>query len=154
MPINYSKYPANWLSEIRPRILKRAANKCEFCSIPNYAVGCRNEDGNFIPTSGNVHHDKAGNGELPLAEARKVVAHCKDVDYNNLIIIILTIAHLDHDVENHQVQDERLAALCQKCHLDYDRENNTNKRRVKRYKHSLFPEGYIVFPHFKYRSPD
>ena len=75
-----------------------------------------------MPTSGNIYHNKADNGTLPLTEARKLVAHCQDLDDNHLIIIILTIVHLDHDVDNHQVKDERLAALCQKCHLDYDKE--------------------------------
>jgi hypothetical protein len=30
MPINYSRYPKNWKTEIRPRIMKRANNTCEF----------------------------------------------------------------------------------------------------------------------------
>ena len=30
MPIDYKKYPPNWLTEIRPRILKRAGGRCEF----------------------------------------------------------------------------------------------------------------------------
>ncbi len=29
MPIDYKKYPKNWLSEIRPRIMQRANNTCE-----------------------------------------------------------------------------------------------------------------------------
>jgi hypothetical protein len=36
MPIDYSRYPANWLTEIRPRILERAGNKCEWCKAENY----------------------------------------------------------------------------------------------------------------------
>ena len=36
-------------------------------------------------------------------------------------IVILTTAHLDHDPENWDVDDSRLAALCQRCHLGYDR---------------------------------
>ncbi len=31
MPIDYSKYPPNWKTEIRPAILKREGNKCKFC---------------------------------------------------------------------------------------------------------------------------
>ena len=38
MPINYSKYPKNWKTEIVPRILKRANNKCEVCGIENYST--------------------------------------------------------------------------------------------------------------------
>ncbi len=34
--------------------------------------------------------------------------------------VVLTIAHLDHDETNHQVSMDRLAALCQLCHLRYD----------------------------------
>lgn len=78
MPIDYKKYPKNWLSEIRPRVIKRADNKCEFCGVENYSI---KENGTKV---------------------------------------ILTIAHLDHDSENFQVKDERLAALCQACHLKYD----------------------------------
>jgi 5-methylcytosine-specific restriction endonuclease McrA len=35
MPINYQDYPANWKSEIRPRILARANDKCEECGVSN-----------------------------------------------------------------------------------------------------------------------
>lgn len=34
--------------------------------------------------------------------------------------IVLTIAHLDHDHKNWSVKDERLKALCQRCHNRYD----------------------------------
>jgi 5-methylcytosine-specific restriction endonuclease McrA len=34
--------------------------------------------------------------------------------------IVLTVAHLDQDPRN--CSDDNLRALCQKCHLDYDRE--------------------------------
>jgi hypothetical protein len=33
--------------------------------------------------------------------------------------VVLTVAHLDHDLVDHS--DENLAALCQRCHLTYDR---------------------------------
>jgi 5-methylcytosine-specific restriction endonuclease McrA len=80
MPIDYKKYPPNWKSEMRPRILKRAGNRCEFCGAENH----------------QPH---------PLTGSK----------------VVLTIAHLDHDPQNWDVKDERLAALCQKCHLAYDR---------------------------------
>ena len=44
MTCNYKYYPANWHTEIRPRILKRADNKCEICGVENYAVGYWIED--------------------------------------------------------------------------------------------------------------
>lgn len=33
--------------------------------------------------------------------------------------VVLTVAHLDHDIENNSLLN--LMAMCQKCHLDYDR---------------------------------
>ena len=44
--------------------------------------------------------------------------------------VVLTVAHLDHDKENHQVSDDRLVALCQACHLGYDREHHNHVRRM------------------------
>ncbi len=87
MPIDYKKYPANWKTEIVPRIKERDGHKCKFCGIENYAI--------------------KPNGTK----------------------VILTIAHLDHDAENHNVTDDRLVALCQKCHFGYDRHRHQAKRK-------------------------
>lgn len=46
--------------------------------------------------------------------------------------VVLTIAHLDHDHDNWDVADDRLAALCQRCHLNYDRPRHINKRKYGR----------------------
>jgi hypothetical protein len=43
--------------------------------------------------------------------------------------VVLTIAHLDHDSKNNDVADERLAALCQACHLRYDLWRHIMKRK-------------------------
>lgn len=54
-------------------------------------------------------------------------------EYPGIVRIVLTVAHLGtphpdgtpgdkHD--KHDVRPENLAALCQKCHLDYDREDH------------------------------
>ncbi len=56
--------------------------------------------------------------------------------------VVLTIAHLDHDAENHAVEYDRLKALCQKCHNNYDmprrRENARKTREKKKLLQSLF----------------
>lgn len=41
MPIDYKKYPTNWLTEIRPRIMLRANNTCE-------AQGCDFRHGEVV----------------------------------------------------------------------------------------------------------
>lgn len=47
------------------------------------------------------------------------------------IKVVLTIAHLDHDPDNWDVEDERLAALCQKCHMNYDKNGKQNRMFYK-----------------------
>lgn len=130
MPCDYSKYPSNWKTEIRPAIMKRANNCCEFCGVKHYSVGNRNGE-NFTPTAGNIKHDAAGNGELSYKEARELVTQNNELsDGNNLIVIVLTIAHLDHDVNNNDFTN--LKALCQRCHNRHDivfrKKNRKNNR--------------------------
>lgn len=97
MPIDYKKYPANWLSEIRPAILKRANEKCEECGVVNYSwINKRTR-------------------EICLQ------------DEENTIYVVLTIAHLNHDINDNR--EENLKALCQKCHLHHDREHHTRSRK-------------------------
>lgn len=94
MPIDYSRYPRNWLTEIRPRILKRAGQTvtehahCEECGAVNRSPH---------PITGSE--------------------------------VVLTVAHLDHDIQNNS--DDNLMALCQRCHntLDiWDRIRNRRRR--------------------------
>jgi tRNA(Ile)-lysidine synthase TilS/MesJ len=41
--------------------------------------------------------------------------------------IVLTVAHLDHNLSNNDYSN--LKALCQKCHLNYDKEHHSKNRR-------------------------
>lgn len=110
MPINYSKYPKNWRTEIRPRILARAKNRCEECGLENYS---------------QVHSFKE-NGETVW----------RWLDYGRWMMkgspksvrVVLTVAHLDHDEGNPDVQDDRLKALCQLHHLRYDAKEKARRR--------------------------
>jgi hypothetical protein len=104
MPIDYRNYPHNWHSEIRPRILERAQNRCERCGVPNYAFGIRGYDGRFYDAETEEDCIATIQGLADL-----------DAPY---IRIILTIAHLDHDTTNND--HGNLAALCQRCHNRYD----------------------------------
>jgi hypothetical protein len=116
MPCDYSKYPKNWKNEIRPEILKRAGDRCEKCGVANYAIILRGEwcgravyqdmDG-WIFSAENSEKIGGGHlGEVDITGNRKFTK------------IVLTIAHLDHDTANNDLQN--LKALCQKCHLNYD----------------------------------
>lgn len=128
MPIDYSKYPPNWLSEIRPRIMERANNKCEFngCGLEHLSIVYS------VKYQGKVKgwfkaFDEADKHPKTIESNKKgLIPNPKEVK------VVLTIAHLDHDEENHDVQDERLMAMCQLHHLRYDakekyRRRNNNK---------------------------
>ena len=121
MPWNKKEYPTNW-NDIRKRILERADNKCEFCGVINKSIihryGKGIYDWNYWPEG--------------------MESEVWSLDGLKSTLIVLTIAHLDHDKTNHDVSDDRLKALCQKCHLGYDlkrhisnRINNKNKLNLK-----------------------
>lgn len=129
MPCNYKKYPQNWLSEIRPRIMKRANNTCE-------VEGCdfqHNELVWSVKYKGRVtgwyrDFDEADKHPSTIeSKGGKLIPNPKQIR------VIITIAHLDHDECNPDVKDERLMAMCQLCHLRYDasekyrRRNNLNQ---------------------------
>lgn len=125
MPIDYKKYPKNWKTEIRPRILERANNCCEFCKVPNHSLIIRGFINNH-PIWQNM------DGQIFSAVDGRHMGDCYLGDFdkpNNGTKVILTIAHLDHDKENHNVSDDRLKALCQRCHLSYDMDTHKKKRR-------------------------
>lgn len=126
MPVDYSKYPKNWRSEIRPSILARAKNKCEECGIDNYAEGWRDKEGNFI-TWKEIEDALENNGyDYFEHELRHHLG--KDWEFKKKATkIVLTISHQDHDIKNND--PENLKALCQRCHLRHDREHHAETRR-------------------------
>lgn len=88
MPVNYKKYPSNWLTEIRPAILARANNCCECCGVDNYMIR------RFV--NGKSQTDNYENQSY--AEAKALAKHMNEFCDDGLgrwSIIVLTIAHLD-----------------------------------------------------------
>lgn len=116
MPINYSKYPPNWKTEIRPRILKRADNRCECCGLKNKAIVY-----SFIENGIREWKEEISQFDFDFFEPKEVK-------------VILTIAHLDHDETNLEVKDDRLKAMCQLCHLRYDAKEKSKRKKLKNIK--------------------
>jgi hypothetical protein len=114
--IDYSKYPPNWKTEIRPAVLARANHCCEDCLVPNYALIYR-------PIKGQADWKLMPEG---------LEADAMGLDGIKFTKIILTIAHLDNDPENHDVKSERLKALCQRCHLRLDKNLHIQNRKYGR----------------------
>lgn len=110
-PENRHRYPADW-PEVRERILRRALWRCEWpgCEALHRDVGWWRFDGKFIPMG------------RALRDAGAKAGHsidCADGSTIKLLMIVLTIAHLDHQPEN--CADDNLRAWCQRHHLAYDK---------------------------------
>lgn len=113
MPVDYSKYPTNWKTEIRPSILHRACDCCEICGRKNREI--------IIPS--RCCKD-------PLFDERNFCLRCRKPRAR----IVLTIAHLDHDIANNR--PDNLKALCQRCHLRHDAKLHAENARKTREKKS------------------
>lgn len=122
MPIDYSRYPPGWLRETRPRIMARAENRCEQCGLEHKQIvwaakfQIKDEDSRYKLRSVWFSSKQ---------DAERENTYWQDV---KPVRVILTIAHLDHDEENHEVSDDRLKALCQICHLRYDAKEKFRRR--------------------------
>jgi hypothetical protein len=105
MPIDYSKYPDNWHTEIRPAIARRSGNRCEGTDRYPDCMAVNREP-----------HPETGSK------------------------VVLTVAHMDHDRNNNEYHpkdaydpDNNLRHLCQRCHLDWDRNQHATNRKYGRY---------------------
>lgn len=121
-PENLDRYPDTW-SEIRARIRARAKNHCEFCGVPNHAIGGRLPDGNFV----HVHlvRDDRVEAQRAIGEKRWCGANGPE-HLLRIIRIVCTVAHLDHTPENND--EDNLRFLCQRCHLAYDARHHAQTR--------------------------
>lgn len=121
MPCDYSKYPPNWKTEIRPRILERAGHKCEVegCALENHSTAISlfssKETLNWFSSLESASTERIQVNSKQMSNGEPMV----HLDLKPVKVII-TIAHLDHDPENFEVKDDRLKAMCQLHHLRYD----------------------------------
>lgn len=114
MPMDRSKYPKDW-PEISKRIrFERAKGRCEWCNAPH--GGFRDEEGLWF--------------EPEFAETFPHMAE-------GMIKIVTTTAHLGVDkpdgtpgdkADTMDCREENLAALCQRCHLNFDRKQHIQNR--------------------------
>ena len=147
MPIRPSqreRYPPNW-REISDRIrFERAGSRCECtgqcdnehpggrCDAPHNALIIRHNDTPALwRTTTDLCESLNEYGDQGIGYGDKQVR------------VILTVAHLDHTPEN--VDDGNLLAMCQRCHLRYDRHEHTANARATRHRKAgqlgLFVEG-------------
>jgi hypothetical protein len=109
MPIDYRKYPKNW-RQIRAAILERAGQVCEWpgCGAQNGSTGYHDQAGRFLSGSNGSDRD-----------------HMEAIG-SHPVTIVLTVAHMDHDVANNDPQN--LRAWCQLHHNRYDAPHRAKNR--------------------------
>jgi hypothetical protein len=123
-PENKARYPDDW-QEIRAAILLRAGDCCETCKVANGKRIARGAG----PFAGTYQADTA---EVFDSETGEYIASVRMSEYHvkNMVTIVLTIAHLDHQPEN--CAPENLRALCQMHHLRYDAKHHAETARETR----------------------
>ena len=117
MPINPDFrhfYGREWRKVTRPRILARAGNKCEDCGAPN---------GLDLVRSG-----KLWRRWNPRKNRGRIGG--KFMENPHLVRCVLTIAHLNHTPGDDR--DENLKALCQWCHLNFDKDHHRESRATRK----------------------
>lgn len=115
MPMDKAKYPDNW-KEISRGIRERDGWKCVWCGLANGVVGYR-ERGRFVQLA-----DCRENCGMEIDAAIE--------DGYKVIVIVLTVAHLDHNPQN--CDPSNLVSLCQKCHLNYDQDHHLRNAKATR----------------------
>jgi len=112
-------YGREWSEVIRPAILKRANNRCEQCRVWNGVEVFRGGGGFWRMTGpGAPWHRNNGN-----------VTTFEPMDEHK-VRIVLTIAHLNH--VSGDDRPENLKALCQWCHLDFDKTHHAETRSIRK----------------------
>ncbi len=106
-PENRNRYPANWKSHIRPRILNRAGNACE--GSPDYP-DCR--AANYC-----AHQDTGSKVVLTIAHLDHIPENCDGMETGGDVL---------------PLEKSNLRAWCQRCHLGYDKEHHAQTAYASR----------------------
>lgn len=100
MPMDRSKYPVDW-EAISQQAREQAGFCCQQCGAPHRTLICRDvrNPEHWWPFDETVHGDS------------------EDDDFR-VVEVVLTCAHIDHDVTNND--PDNLAVWCQLHHLRHD----------------------------------
>lgn len=127
-PENKALYPANW-KEIADRIRARDGHKCKVCKVLNGALIHRGK------VAGIPGYQYLMTDAVYSAIDGSLLADTPMIDFReegaNAVLIVLTVAHL-HDHNPANVDDDNLAALCQRCHLTHDRTMHMTNAAITR----------------------
>jgi len=129
-PQQRSLYPTDW-PEISRRIrFDRASGQCE----------CNGECGHDHEQEWNDHQREFeaawGVRDITAEDPKRCLALNTGRHPITGSTVVLTVAHLDHDPTNND--DGNLRAMCNRCHLAYDREHHRQTRRSRLAVRDLF----------------
>lgn len=123
-PENRARYPKDWKA-ISEAVKTEQGWRCAFCLVKHgerISRGTGENAGTFQDLDGYVFD--ADNG-MQLGRVR-----LSDYEGARPVKVVLTTAHLDHRPEN--CERGNLKALCQRCHLVYDREHHAETAAATR----------------------
>jgi hypothetical protein len=133
-PENRARYPKDW-KDVSASARERAAWKCQHagCNARQYSVGRWKE------TGGSFVWDAHADYATDYTHAKQMAAEYSFFLFGDgpvpkgdmpVIVIVLTVAHLDHDPTN--CAPENLAAMCQRHHLAYDQQHHAETAYMTR----------------------
>jgi hypothetical protein len=112
-------YPPDWPQISNHIRFVRAGGRCEQCGRPHGEFIICYPDGRWRKIRGRQWYDACG---APLAGSPDPGAF----EDEGMTWVVLACAHLDHDPTNNDPADDyaNLQALCQRCHMNHDREHH------------------------------
>jgi len=114
-------YPIDWPQLSRVIRFERAKGRCEECGRPHGKLISHLGDGRWFDPDTECWRDGQG----------RAVDWVDFLDYGAQLRqtrIVLAAAHLNHDPSDNRMRN--LKALCQRCHLQNDREEHRRRRRI------------------------
>ncbi|SFK59662.1 hypothetical protein SAMN05444581_111111 [Methylocapsa palsarum] len=112
-------YPVDWPQLSAMIRFERAKGRCETCGGPHGREIRHLGDGRWWDEDALTWRDGRGRGLPRLALAVDAVPVLRTK-------VVLATAHLDHDPTNNRPRN--LKALCQRCHMIYDRPGHRRRR--------------------------
>lgn len=129
-------YGREWRTITRPRILTRAGNCCEQCKKPNREVVetvSWNSIGAPMMLWRTLRATWWGWSNGRFSEVRATDRFFEGAAWRRdirKVRVVLTIAHLNHTPGDDR--DDNLKALCQWCHLNYDKLHHKQTRSARK----------------------
>lgn len=115
-------YPIDWEQLTDLVRFERAKGRCEHCQRPHGKIVCHLGDGRWWDEDASAWRD--GKGRI----VRRNVPPAPLADHAPVTTVYLATAHLDNNPGHNDGRN--LKALCQRCHIIYDRPEHLRRRRL------------------------